>query len=120
MRRRMRLQFRPRPTPALDDVNDLLREQLGPLLEQAESDGPDGAELISLFDVLDETGRHLYDLHLFCGDDGQLHKAGTVEHVASFSQGGATGTDDTALIAALDAAHAEWDAARRAAKSRKH
>lgn len=104
----MPLHLRPRPMPALDDVAGLLRDQLGPLLEQAAEDGPDGADLITLFDVLDGDGRHLYDLHLFCGDDGQVYRAGTTEHVASFSQGGATGTDDEALIAALVAAYAAW------------
>jgi hypothetical protein len=96
--------------PSFDEVGVLLREQLGPLLEQAAEDGPDGTELITLFDVLDEGGQHLYDLHLFCGDDGQVHRAGTLEHVASFSQGGATGSDDAAMLAALDAALAEWAA----------
>ena len=93
-------------------MSDLLRAQLGPLLEQAEGDGPDGAELISLFDVVDGAGEHRYDLHLFCGDDGQVHRAGTLEYVASFSQGMASGSDDAGLIAALDAAYAAWDAAR--------
>jgi hypothetical protein len=112
----MRLRFRPRPTPPLDELSELLREQLGPLLEQAEEDGPDGAELIDLFDVLDEGGQHLYDLHLFCGDDGQLHRTGTTEHVASFSQGGPTGTDDDELLGALAAAYAEWANASRPAE----
>jgi hypothetical protein len=92
-------------------MTDLLRAQLGPLLEQAEEDGPDGAELISLFEVVDEAGAHVYDLHLFCGEDGQVHHPGTTDHVASFSQGRATGTDDEALIAALDAALDAWSAA---------
>lgn len=99
--------------PSLDGLSPLLRAQLGPLLEQAESDGPEGADLITLFDVLDEEGRHRYDLHLFCEEDGQLHRAGTLESVASVSQGGATGTEDLALCEALDAALAAWAATRR-------
>jgi len=104
---RMHLRFRARKTPAFDAMDELLRQQLGPLLEQAEEDGEDGADLIQLFDVLDEQGQHLYDLHLFCGDDGQVHRAGTLEHVATFSQGGATGSDD-ALLDALDEAYNAW------------
>ncbi len=34
-----------------------------------------------------------------------LHKAGTTEIVASFSQGGATGTEDEQLIESLDAGY---------------
>lgn len=104
----MILEFRERPTPAFDEMDDLLREQLGPLLEQAEEDGEGGEELIQLFSVFDETGSHVYDLHLFCGEDGQLQKAGTTEHVASFSQGIPSGTADVALLEALRAAHEEW------------
>jgi hypothetical protein len=107
--------LRPRPTPSFDAMSDLLRAQLGPLLEQAEEDGPDGADLLTLFDVLDDGGHHLYDLQLFRGDDGQLYHRGTLDHVASFSQGGATGTDDLELIAALDAAYAAWAATHGAA-----
>jgi len=104
----MKLQLRPRPTPYFEEIDELLRAQLGPLLEQAMEDGPDGAELLGLFDVLDGEGRHVYDLHLFCRDDGQVHRAGTRERVASFSQGGATGSDDGALLAALDEALRAW------------
>jgi hypothetical protein len=93
-------------------VPDLLRAQLGPVIEQAGEDGPDGADLIALFDVLDDAGQHVYDLHLFCGDDGQVHRAGSLDAVASFSQGGATGSDDAVLVAALDAALAAWSATR--------
>lgn len=102
----MRLQFRSLPRVALETLSTLQREQLGPLLEQAESE--DAAELIERFEVLDEHGTHLYDLHLFCGEDGQLHKASTLEYVASFSQGGATGSEDERLLAALDAALGAW------------
>jgi hypothetical protein len=48
-------------------------------------------------------GRHVFDLQLFCGDDGQVYRAGTLDRVASFSQGGATGTDDEDFIAAFAA-----------------
>ena len=37
-------------------MSDLLRDQLWPLLDQAIDDGPDGADLIELFEVLDEQG----------------------------------------------------------------
>ena len=106
----MRLVFRQRPTPGFEDMDALLREQLGPLLEQAEEDGEGGEELIQLFAVFDDAGRHVYDLHLFCGDDGQLHRAGSTEHVASFAQGVPSGSTDAQLLAALRAAHAAWRA----------
>ncbi len=104
----MILEFRTRPTPAFYDMDELLREQLGPLLEQAEEDGEGGEELIQLFSVFDDAGSHVYDFHLFCGEDGQLHQAGTTEYVASFSQGIPSGSEDTELLEALEAAHAEW------------
>ncbi len=100
----MKITLRPRPTPSFDDMSELLRAQLGPLLEQAEEDGPEGFELISLFDVLDEGGRHVYDLHLFCGEDGQVFLKDSLEHVASFSQGTVTCEGDPALAAALEMA----------------
>jgi hypothetical protein len=103
----MIITLRPRPTPSFDDMSELLREQLGPLLEQAEEDGPDGFELISLFDVLDEGGKHVYDLHLFCGEDGQVFLKDTLEHVASFSQGTVTCKANPALESALEEALAE-------------
>ncbi|MCX4245262.1 hypothetical protein [Paraliomyxa miuraensis] len=108
----MGLHFRHRPTPPFDEMPELLRAQLGPLLEQAESDGEDGESLIELLDVVDDAGQHIYDLHLFCGDDGQLHRTGTTEHVASFSQGFPTGTDDESLLEALCDAHARWNRSR--------
>ena len=109
----MKLHLRSRPLSSLDDLGPLLEAQLGPLLEQARSDGPEGASLIALFDVLDDAGQHRFDLHLFCGDDGQVYRAGTTEYVASFSQGGATGSADTALLRALNDAHARWVATAR-------
>lgn len=102
------LHFRARPMPPLDQVDELLRAQLDVLLHQAENDGPNGAELLELFDVLDAQGQHVYDLHLFCGDDGRVHRKGTLEYVASFSQGGATGSNDKALLSALDRAYRAW------------
>ena len=113
----MRLVFHSRPTPRFDEMGELLREQLGPLLEQAEGEGEGGEELIQLFTVCDESGRHLYDLHLFCGDEGQLLKAGTTQHVASFSQGEATGSRDEHLLKALRAALAEWRGSHESARS---
>ncbi len=94
-------------------MDALLCAQLGPLLDQAKSDGPGGHELIELFEILDDEGRHVYDLHLFCGDDGQVHRVGTTEHVASFSQGYPTGTDDEAMLAALRDAQARWKRGER-------
>lgn len=104
----MRLEFRQRPTPTFEAMDELLREQLGPLAEQAEEDGGGGEALIELFSVFDDAGRHVYDLHLFCGDDGQLLRAGTTEHVASVAQGVPDGTTDPELLEALRVALAEW------------
>src|SRR5687768_7983792 len=100
----MKLTLRHVPTPPLEQLSPLLREQIGPLLAQADDD----AELIELFDVLDESGAHIWDMHLFCGDDGRVHRRGAMEYVASFSQGGATGTDDEALRTALNDALDVW------------
>jgi len=96
------------PRVALDTPSALQREQLEPLLEQAQSEND--ADLIQRFEVLDEYGAHLYDLHLFWGDDGPLSKAGTLEHIASFSQGGATGSEDARVLSSLDAAFGAWTA----------
>lgn len=43
----------------------------------------DWHELTDLFAVHDETDARVYDMHLFCDDDGQVFRAGTTEHVAS-------------------------------------
>jgi hypothetical protein len=104
----MRLTFHIKPTPTFDEMSPLLVEQLGPLIDQARQDGPEGYELFELFDVLDDEGTHLYDLHLFCGDDGQLHRTGTTEHVATFSQGGPTGSTNQALLDALGDAYERY------------
>jgi hypothetical protein len=104
----MDLTLRPRSTPPFDEMSELLQKQLDALLVQARRDGPDGHELIDLFDVLDAEGRHVYDMHLFCDDDGQVYRTGTLEHVASFSQGGATGSSDQALLDALNSALEAW------------
>lgn len=61
----------------------------------------------------DETDAHVYDLHLFCDDDGQVFRAGTTAHVASFSQGGAD-SRDPALERALNDANRAVRASRRA------
>lgn len=106
-----RLTFHQLPTPALDAMPPLLRDQLGPLLDQALDDGPEGLSLIERFEVR-EGGQHRYDLALFVGDDGAVYRKGTLEHVASFSQGGATGPD-LALVAGLNAAHQAWRAIQR-------
>lgn len=101
------LTFHPVPLPALERSPALWRAQVGPLLDQALGDGPDGLSLLTRFEIrLGDDVR--YDVTLFCDDDGAVYRAGTLERVASFSQGGATGTADAALIAALDAAHAAW------------
>ena len=105
------LSFRPQPLPAFDAMPDLLARQLGPLLEQAKEEG--AREQIELFAVLDARGKHLYDLHLFCGDDGPVYEAGTLDHVASFSQGGATESDDEQLLDAIDLALYRWRRARK-------
>ena len=79
-------------------LTPLQREQLKFFL-----DHPEGFELTELFSVHDASGEHLYDMHLFCGDDGQVFVRGTTTWVASFSQGGAS-CDDSALEEALNAA----------------
>ena len=96
------------PRVALDTPSALQREQLEPLLEQAQSEND--ADLIQRFEVLDEPGAHLYDLHLFWGDDGPLSKAGKLEHIVSFSQGGAIGSEDARVLSSLDAAFGAWTA----------
>ena len=103
--------FHQLPTPALDAMPSLLRDQLGPLLDQAIDDGPEGLSLIERFEVR-EGGQHRYDLALFAGDDGAVYRRGTLEHVASFSQGGATGPD-LALVAGLNVALQAWRAIQR-------
>lgn len=105
------LTFHQLPTPALDVMPPLFREQLGPLLDQALDDGPEGLSLIERFEVR-EGGVHRYDLALFAGDDGAVYRKGTLEHAASFSQGGATGPD-LALVAGLNAAHQAWRSTER-------
>jgi hypothetical protein len=94
----------------------LLREQLGPLLDQALDDGPEGLSLIECFALYGgELREHLYDLALFAGDDGSVYRAGTREVVASFSQGSASASD-ARLEAALEAGYEAWLAKREPKK----
>jgi hypothetical protein len=87
-------------------LTPLLRKQLGWLFESA--DEPGAIKFVELFSVHDAKGRHLYDMHLYCGDDGGVFETGTASQVASFSQGGATGTEDAELIESLDTAYHAW------------
>jgi hypothetical protein len=59
--------------------------------------------LMEFFEVLDENGKHLYDMHLMCGDDGQVFAANTKKRVGGFSQGGAD-TGDPVFEEELDTA----------------
>lgn len=99
--------FHALPTPARDAMSPLFVAQLGPLLEQALDDGEDGLSLLTRFEVR-RARAHVYDLTLFAEEDGTVYRAGTLEQVASFSQGGATASDDAALLNALNAALAVW------------
>ena len=76
--------------------------------------GPTGSglKLTDLYSVHDATGAHLYDMHLYCGDDGQVFVKGTTKNVATFSQGGAC-CDDARLQDALDDALARFLAAKK-------
>ncbi|MFO0713342.1 MAG: hypothetical protein U0353_26040 [Sandaracinus sp.] len=108
-RREEVLRFHLVPLPKGGAREALWRAQVGPLLDQALADGPDGLSLLTRFEVrAAEVTR--YDLTLFCDDDGAVYRHGTTELVASFSQGGATGSEDHALLDALNAAHATWRA----------
>ncbi len=88
-------------------MSPLFVAQLGPLLDQALDDGADGLSLLTRFEVRRDRA-HVYDLTLFADEDGTVYRAGTLEPVASFSQGGATASDDAALLNALNAALAVW------------
>lgn len=59
--------------------------------------------LTQFFSVHDATGAHVYDMHLYAGDDGQVFVKGTKKRVAGFSQGGADCGDEE-LQDDLDAA----------------
>lgn len=98
------------PTPTLEAMSACLRQQLGPLLEQALEDGSDGLDLVECF-ALHAGDKHLYDLALFAGEDGAVYHAGTQEVVASFSQGQAWASD-VSLQEALN----QGDQVRRSAK----
>jgi hypothetical protein len=63
--------------------------------------------LMEFFSVHDATGRHVYDMHLFCGDDGQVFAANTTERIGGFSQGGAD-FGNTAFNDAFEAALATF------------
>jgi hypothetical protein len=95
------------------------RSQVGPLLEQALGDGPDGVGLLTRLEIHAEGG-HLYDLTLFVDEDGTVYRRGTTDRVASFSQGEATGSTDEGLLAALNRARDEWLRTRRARAAAPH
>ena len=93
------LTLRRRPTPPVDQLGPQLTAILGPHLR---------ANLplhdVALFDVVDHTGAHRYDLCLYRGEDGAVYLPGTLEVVAAFSQMSACESDDEALLEALDQA----------------
>lgn len=107
MTRSTTLTLRLRATPPLGALDALDRARLEPHLRAGRplSD-------VTLFDVLDASGSHVYDLCLFRGEDGTVDLAGTLEPVAAFSQGSACETDDDALRESLD------DALRRHLRAR--
>ena len=115
----MKLTLRLLPLASFDDIDELLAVQLGPLREAAASDGPDGVTLLERFAIDDERGAHVYDLCLFCGDDGAVYRKGSRQVVASFSQGFATNSLDPQLLEALQAALVAWRAAKPAAKAKR-
>ncbi len=115
----MKLTLRLLPLASFDDIDELLAVQLGPLREAAASDGPDGVTLLERFAIDDERGAHVYDLCLFCGDDGAVYRKGSRQVVASFSQGFATNSLDPQLLEALQAALVAWRAAKAAAKAKR-
>ncbi len=85
--------------PTADQLSPQLSTILGPHLRAHRS-----LDDVTLFDVLDHTGAHRYDLCLYRGEDGAVYLPGTLEVVAAFSQMSACESDDEALLAALDQA----------------
>jgi len=76
----------------------LLRAQLADVIGSAEL-----YRNTELFDVLDATNTHRYDMYLTSGDDGRVFETGTTDEVAIFAQGGADASDES-LREELDAA----------------
>ncbi len=101
------LVFHEVPLPSVDAMPTLWRDQVGPLLDQALEDGPDGLSLLVRLEVQSDN-EPIYDLTLFCDDDGAVYRRGTLERVASFSQGTASGSEDDALLSGLNHAYGAW------------
>lgn len=58
-------------------------------------------EDLTLYDVLDAAGKHVYDAVVHAGDDGKVFIAGTIRGVALFAQGGCEGRN-SAISNALE------------------
>lgn len=90
------LTFRAVPLPpAGEPLPELARQQVSMLDEDR--------HLYRWFTAHDARGRHVYDLSLFCWDDGPIYRAGTTTIVGRFVQGSAE-CDDATLADALDTA----------------
>lgn len=98
------LRARAIPLPAADAIHGVLAEQLGPRLAQLRKDPEAYAPLITLVEFADADGVTRFEACLFRGEDGPVHRAGTTEFVASFSQSTATECDDDELADALEQA----------------
>ena len=59
------------------------------LLQKQVSIPEDSRHLYALFTAHDPAGKHLYDVSLFCWDDGPIYEAGTTKVVGRFVQGSA-------------------------------
>ncbi|MBX7194544.1 MAG: hypothetical protein K1X94_20980 [Sandaracinaceae bacterium] len=115
-----RLTFTKIATPRVQELDPLVRRQLGAMLETATRDGDDELpRRIDRFEVRDEKGRHVYDVLLLSGDDGPVYRAGTTRRVAYFAQGGVEdGSAPPKLAAALTLAMHEWRSDRAARSPR--
>jgi hypothetical protein len=95
------LSLRVLPKPDLTKLDAIQQHQFQYLQAYASPD--ESLRLTEFFAVHDGSGAHVYDMHLFCGEDGQVFVKGSKKRVAGFAQGDADCIDKR-LGEALDAA----------------
>jgi hypothetical protein len=99
-----RLHLRRLRKPAPGKLTPLQKKQLGRYAKP----GEEGYQFVELYAVDDDDGEHVYDMFLYCGDDGSVYVAGKTKEVARFSQGGPD-VADKALAESLGLALYELD-----------
>jgi hypothetical protein len=94
-----------RPKTAAD-IKGVHRKQFE-ALEELEHDDEETISCMDFLDIHDEKGKLVYQMAIFCRDDGAVFEANSTEMVAQFSQGGLAQCDDEDVGKRLEAGYGD-------------